>query len=66
MYIQPINEVSVTSGLDVSTLKQSSSGQCRTYTRYDISVHSLLHWPDDGCFTVETSSPDVTDISLMG
>ena len=26
----------------------------------------VLHWPDDGCFTAETCSPDVIDISLMG
>jgi len=25
----------------------------------------VLHWPDDGCFTAETSSPDVTDISSL-
>jgi len=25
----------------------------------------VLHWPDDGCFTAETCSPDVIDISSM-
>jgi len=25
----------------------------------------VLHWPDDGCFTAETCSADVADISSM-
>ena len=25
----------------------------------------VLHWPDDGCFTAETCSPDVNDISSL-
>ena len=25
----------------------------------------VLLWPDDGCFTVETCSPDVIDISSL-
>jgi len=25
----------------------------------------VLHWPDDGCFTAETCSPDVTYISSL-
>ena len=25
----------------------------------------VLHWPDDGCFTAETCSPDQIDISSM-
>ena len=25
----------------------------------------VLHWPDDGCFTAETCSPDVNDIPSM-
>jgi len=25
----------------------------------------VLHWPDDGCFTAETCSPDVIDISSI-
>jgi len=28
-------------------------------------VQYVLHWPDDGCFTAETCSPDVIDISLL-
>ena len=31
----------VTSVLHVSAVKQPASGQCRTYTRYNISVHSM-------------------------
>ena len=34
------DEISVTSGLLVSAVKQLSSGQCRTYTMYNISVDS--------------------------
>jgi len=34
----------------------------RTYTRYLVYV---LHWPDDGCFTAETCSPNVIDISSL-
>jgi len=66
MYINTVTK-SITSGLDVSTVKQPSSGQL-----YNISVHStvhtyiylvyVLHWPDDDCFTVETCGPDVIDI----
>jgi hypothetical protein len=25
----------------------------------------VLHWSGDGCFTAETCSPDVTDISSL-
>jgi len=25
----------------------------------------VLHWPDDGCFTAETCSPDVINISSL-
>ena len=38
---QRINEMSMISGLHVSAVKQPSSGQYRTYTRYNISVHSM-------------------------
>ena len=37
---QRVYEISVTSGPHVSAVKQSSI-QCRTYTRYNISVHSM-------------------------
>ena len=29
---------------------------------YIVPCVFVLHWPDDGCFTAETCSPDVTDI----
>ena len=32
------------------------------HTKYLVHV---LHWPDDGCFTAETCSPDVIDISSL-
>jgi len=35
------DEISVTSGLHVSAVKQPSSGQCGTYTMYNISVHCM-------------------------
>jgi len=38
---QHIDEISITSWLHVSAVKQPSSGQCRTYTRYNISVHFM-------------------------
>jgi len=38
---QDSDEISITSGQHVSAVKQSSSGQCRTYTRYNVSVHSM-------------------------
>jgi len=38
---QRIDDISITSELHVSTIKQPSSGQCRTHTRYNISVHSM-------------------------
>jgi len=38
---QRFDEISITSGLHVSAVKQPSSGQCRTHTRYNISVHSM-------------------------
>jgi len=36
---QRINEISITSGLHVSAVKQPLSGQCRTYTRYYIYIY---------------------------
>ena len=38
---QHSDELSITLGLQVSALKQPSSGQCRTYTRYNINVLSM-------------------------
>ena len=38
---QRIDEISITSGLHVSALKQPSSIQCRTYLRYNTSMHSM-------------------------
>ena len=55
MYVhQNSDETSVTSGLDVSAVKQPSSGQCRTYTRYNISVHSVVSHNDMGLHRAHT------------
>ena len=72
--ISQIDEISIRSGLHVSAVKHPSSGQCRTYTRYNIEgieytlilyLLYVLHWADDGCFTAETWRPDVINISAM-
>ena len=68
---QHSDEMLIISGLHVSAVKEPKSGQCRTYTRYNtectLILHRVyvLHWPDDGCFTAETCSPDVIDISSL-
>jgi len=41
-YIHQHDEISIISGLHVSAVKQPSSGQRRTYTRYNISVQSYI------------------------
>jgi len=38
---QYIDEISIISGLQVSAVKEPTSGQCRTYTRYNINVHCM-------------------------
>ena len=38
---QCIDEIAITSRLHVSAVKQPSSGQCKTYTRYNITVHCV-------------------------
>jgi len=41
---------------------QTVASQARSVYQY---IVYFLYWPDDGCFTAETCSPDVIDISSM-
>ena len=38
---------------------------CHTVHTYVLYLVYVLHWPDDGCFTAETCSADVIDISSL-
>jgi hypothetical protein len=81
MYITVINttyvqqhsdEITITSWLHVSAVKQPSSRQSRTYTKYNyiVLIYKVLYlyvllWPDDDCFIAKTCSSDITDVSSL-